>query len=123
MTRSRLSIYPGPGDVDISSRVEREVRRLCHSRKTARGLNRKRVSLSGKMVDELVANMIHAASHAAICRIDNRVRKRGAQPDNSRIILARDVRKACSALGLSPGLRFAPPESFAVDLFNVVAPI
>jgi hypothetical protein len=75
------------------------------------------------MVDELVARMVYAAAHACSRRIDNRFRGRGVPPDNARIILARDIQKACSEVGISPGLRYAPPESFAVALFNCIAPI
>jgi hypothetical protein len=116
--------YPRRGDLGIESRVERAVRSLCHARKTAPSLNKKRVMLNDKIVDELVQLMVRATWHAASRpTIKNRTRRRGAPADNSRIILADDVRIACSNLGISPGLRYSPPESFAVALFLVVARI
>jgi hypothetical protein len=70
-----------------------------------------------------VQKMVYTASHAARRPIANRVPGRGAPPDNARIILADDVLRACEEVGISPGLRFSPPASFAVDLFNAIAPI
>jgi hypothetical protein len=118
-----LVIYPGPGHRGIESKVDHAVRGLCQSRKVANGLEGKRVPLNGEIVDKLVQRVIYAASHAASGSIANRVRGRGAPPDNARIILAGDVLRACKDVGISPGLRFVPPESFAVDLFNAITPI
>jgi len=123
MRSTKTIVYPAPGQPDISKRVTRAVRRLCQSQATVPGPNGSRVSLSRQVVDELVGRMIHATSHAAIRPIDNRLRRRGAPPDNARIILASDVLEACAELGISTGLRYVPPESFAVALFNVVSPI
>ena len=106
----------------VETRVERAVRGLCQSRKTAKGLDGARISLKGDIVDKLVQSMIYAASHAAIGPIYNRIRGRGVPPDNARIILADDIVRACKEFGISSGLRFAPPESFAVDLYIAVAP-
>jgi hypothetical protein len=114
-----LRIYPG----SVDKAVERAVRALCRIRKTAKGLNGKRIPLQGDIVDLLVQRLVYAASHAASGSIGNRTAARGAPPDNSRIILAHDVVHACKDLGISSGLRFAPPASFAVDLFIAIAPI
>jgi hypothetical protein len=118
----RVNVYPGLG-VRVASKVEQAVRNLCQSRKTAKGLDGKRVPLMGEIVDKLGQLMVDAASHASSGAIENRVRGRGAPPDNARIIFADDVLKACGELGISQGLRYAPPESFAVDLFNTIAAI
>jgi hypothetical protein len=118
-----LVIYPGPGHKGIESKVDRAVRSLCRSRKVANGLQGKRIPLNGAIVEELVQKMIYAASHAASRPIPNRVRGRGAPPDNARNILADDVLRACKDVGISPGLRFAPPASFAIDLFNAIVSI
>jgi hypothetical protein len=107
----------------VEKRVERAVRGLCRSRQTARGLKGKRIPLQGATVDQLVQRMIYAASHAASGPIGNRATGRGAPPDNSRIILAHDVVQGCKDVGISPGLRFAPPTSFVVDLFTAIAPL
>jgi hypothetical protein len=85
-------------------------------------LDGKRIPLKGNIVDKLVQRMVYAASHAASGSIANRVRGRGAPPDNARIVLAFDIREACTELGIAPGLRYADPPSFVVDLFNAVAP-
>jgi hypothetical protein len=114
-----LRIYSG----GIEKKVEQAVRDLCRSRKTAKGLSGKRVTLHGAVVDQLVQSMCYAASQAASGPIDNRTAGRGAPPDNARIILAHDVVHVCSDLGISPGLRFAPPASFVVELFIAIAPI
>jgi hypothetical protein len=119
----QLVIYPGPSRVGIETKVDHAVRNVCRSRKAAIGLDGKRLPLSGDIVDQLVARMVYAASQAASGTISNRIRGRGAPPDNARIILADDVVLACEGLGISPGLRFAPPQSFAVELFNAVAKI
>jgi hypothetical protein len=116
-------IYPGPGQVGIESRVEQAVRGLCGSRRTAKGLHGKHIPLTGNIVENLVQRMVYAASQAASRPIGNRIRGRGAPPDNARIILAEDVLLACEEVGISPGLRFAPPASFAVDVFSAIAPI
>ena len=93
-SKMRLVIYPSSGQAGIAKRVEYAVRTLCQSRKTAPGLNKRRIPLSGVVVDKLVASMVYAASHAASGPVDNRIRGRGAPPDNARIILASDVLKA-----------------------------
>lgn len=123
MRNTSTVVYPGPGQVGIESQMDQAVRSLCQSRNTAPGLNRKRIPLNGDVVDKLVESMVYAASQAAARPIDNRTRGRGAPPDNARIILANDVLEACKLNGISPGLRYADPESFAVALFKAIAPI
>ena len=81
----------------------------------------KRVRLTGKRIDLLVAKMVEAVSHAAAGEVRNKVAGRGAPPDNARIILASDVCLACEAAGLSAGRRYVPPESFAVKLVAVAS--
>src|SRR6266536_867689 len=114
-------VYPAPGELGIERKVDRAVRDLCRSRKRAKGVNGKTIPLSGQIVDKLAQKMVYAASHAGSRPISNRVRRRGAPPDNARIILAFDIREACKELGISAGLRYALPPSFTVDLFNAVA--
>jgi hypothetical protein len=71
----------------------------------------------------LVKKMLYAASHAAHQRIPDWIRKPGAPPDNARIILAFDTIQACDDLGLSSGLHYVYPQSFAVELFEAVAAV
>jgi hypothetical protein len=120
---SKMKILTYPIGGAIERNVERPVRDLCNSRKIAKGLDGKRILLKGDIVEKLVENMIWAAAHAASGPIPNRVRGRGAPPDNARIILADGILRACKDVGIAPGLRYAAPRSFAVDLFNAIAPI
>src|SRR6516165_4119627 len=85
--------YPIGGGIE--PKVDGAVRDLCHSRKPAKGWNGKRILLKADIVEKLVEKMIWAAAHAASGPIPNRVRGRGAPPDNARIILADGILRAC----------------------------
>jgi hypothetical protein len=110
-------------DPVLKQRVEKVVRELCASRNTAQPLGHGRVQLSGPLTDRLVAKMIEAAAHAASRSVPDRLRRRGAPADNARIILAQDIVRACTELGLSAGRRYVPPQSLAVALYAAVAPL
>lgn len=116
-------MFPGPGQPDIKVRVDQAVRRLCRDLGTARDLNGTRIPLDARIVEGLAEAMVYAASQAAIRPIPSRTSGVGAPPDNARIIFANDVLAACELHGISRGLRYASPQSFAVSLFNAVAPI
>ena len=92
---SKMEVMTYPIGGGIEPKMDGAVRDLCHSRKPAKGWNGKRILLKADIVEKLVEKMIWAAAHAASGPIPNRVRGRGAPPDNARIILADGILRAC----------------------------
>jgi hypothetical protein len=107
----------------LAARTRKAVEALCRSQKWATGLSRKRIPLTTAKTDALCRGAIHAVCHAAAGPVPNVIRTPGAPPDNARIILAADLIKACRDVGISDGLRYTPPTSFVVELYDAVAPI
>ena len=98
------------------------VRAACRRRGTAAAKGRGRRDLTPKLVQALQREILHAASHAALGCIPNKIARRGCPPDNARIILAHDIQRALTDLGLSDATRFVDPHrSLAVELYTLVA--
>src|SRR6478672_1039372 len=94
------------------------VRAACRRRGTAAAKGRGRRELTPKLVQALEREILHAASHAALGCIPNKIARRGCPPDNARIILAYDIKRALTDLGLSDATRFVHPhQSLAVELY------
>jgi hypothetical protein len=108
-------------DPVMKTRISRAVQALCRSRQRVAGLRSPKVQLTPSIANVIIEKMVEAASHAAASAIPNATPQRGAPPDNARIILAHDVLQACEGAGLSPGLRYVHPPSFAAELFVTVA--
>jgi hypothetical protein len=120
MTSGRTIVYCA--DPVLNGRISQAVRALCRGKKQVRGLrSSKKVQLTPYVVNLIIGKSVEAAAHAASGLIPDATAKRGAPPDNARILLAYDVVQACKAAGLSPGLRYVHPPSFAVELFVTVA--
>jgi len=108
-------------DPGLRARVTRDVRAICARRKLVKGRYRGHVPLNGAVTDLLVVKLVEAATHAASRPIPNKVASRGAPPDNARVLLASDICCACRELELSAGLRYAQPQSLAVELYVAIA--
>jgi hypothetical protein len=99
-----------------------DIRTTCNRRRRVQAAGNKRQVLTTNLVEAIVRELIVAAAHATLGPFPNKIARRGAPPDNSRIILAHDVCQALRGLGLSAGTRFtAPHQSFAVELYLIVA--
>lgn len=127
--RSRRKSGSWNTSLDLAAQrlIASDIRAMCCRRKTAQrarcqGAADTRVELTPDVVDELMRNAIAAATYAALGPIPNKVRNRGAPPDNARIILAYDVCRALTDLGLSDGLHFeSAHQSIAVELYIIIA--
>lgn len=102
--------------------LSNDIRAICARRGTAQGALGGRQVLKGHLVDELVHKVVEAAHFAALGEFPDRIRRRGAPPNNGRAILADDICHALNALGLSNGLHFESAyQSLAAELYTVVA--
>jgi hypothetical protein len=123
----RLSQQKWRSPVSLDATVERllsdDVRAACVRRRTAQGaFGAGRRVLSTKIVGDLVQSIIQAANYAALGPVPNKIARRGAPPNNARIILAHDVSRALTDLDLSDGLHYdLPDQSLAVELYIIVA--
>jgi hypothetical protein len=88
-------------DPALHTRVANAIKEVCKSRKTVKASGHGRVQVTNPLTEQLIGKMIEAAAHAASRSIPDRVRRAGAPADNSRIILAQDIMRACKELGLS----------------------
>jgi hypothetical protein len=118
---STVVYCPIKGQKAFNGRVIGAVSNLFQSRRPAPRSNGRVVTLRTR--ERFIQRMIDVASHAALRRIGNRYDRLGAPPDNARIILAHDVLQACSDFGISSGLRYVHPQSFAVELYCAIAKI
>jgi hypothetical protein len=91
------------------------------------GKNR-RTRLAPTNAQRLKSALIDAVEHASVWAanrpLPNRMRGRGKPPDNSFFLFIDDIVRACEAVGLKPGLRYADgSESLPVHIFIELAPL
>jgi hypothetical protein len=86
----------------------------------------KRIKLNPSAAGQFRAQLVHAVGFAAVFAangpLPNRIRGRGRPPDNAYFIFIDDIIRACTAVGLKPGLRYVSgTESLPVLLFIELA--
>jgi hypothetical protein len=120
--KMQLKFRVGEFPSDFGQAIANEVRAACCRRQTAAAKGGGRRELTPQLIQQLEQTILHAASHAALGCIPNKIARRGFPPDNARIILAHDIQRALTDLGLSDALRFVHPhQSLAVELYFLVA--